>query len=89
MASQDKQSDGRLLIWPSGAEDLVFIKNREDCISSSCDFITSGYSTEADHTQAADLKPSPGCLHNPPFEFEGFVESWLFLLPAMHRSGLY
>lgn len=45
-----------LFIWPSGKKDLVFIKNREEYISSSRDFITSGYSTEADHTQSVDLK---------------------------------
>lgn len=43
-------------IWPLGMKDLIFIKNREQCISSSHDFINSGYSSEADHTQRVDLK---------------------------------
>lgn len=45
-----------LFIWPSGKKDLIFIKNREQYISPSHDFITSGYSSKADHTQWLDLK---------------------------------
>ena len=47
---------GLLFILPSGKKDLIFIKNRGEYISSSRDFITSGYSREADHTQSLDLK---------------------------------
>lgn len=77
------------LIWPSGAEDLVFIKNREDYISSSCDFITSGYSTEADHTQSADLKLFLWLLAQPTIWIWGFCRILGLFLPKMHRSGLY
>ena len=47
---------GLLFILTSGKKDLIFIKNRGEYISSSRDFITSGYSSEADHTQSLDLK---------------------------------
>lgn len=46
-----------LFIWPSGKKDLIFIKNREQYISSSYDFITSGYFSEADHTQSLSETP--------------------------------
>lgn len=45
-----------LFILPSGKTDLIFIKNREQYISSSHDFITSDYSSDVDHTQSLDLK---------------------------------
>ena len=65
-----------LFILPSGKKDLIFIKNREQHISSSHDFITSGYSSEADHTQPLDLKHHLSLFSWPTIWIWGFTELW-------------
>lgn len=67
-----------LFIWPSGKKDLIFIKNREQYISSSHDFITSSYSSEADHTQSLDLKHLLCLFAWPTIWIWGFTELWTF-----------
>lgn len=63
-------------IGPRGKRDLIFIKNREEYISSSRDCITSGYSSETDHTQSRDLKRLPCLFAWPTIWIWGFAELW-------------